>query len=80
MYERELTDFFIFYVQFRVSTYDSGEPQYKSTADVTIIVVRNLNAPRFLENPISRTVDENANYGFMVANTTAVDDDMVCLT
>nr|XP_034314272.1 protocadherin Fat 4 isoform X3 [Crassostrea gigas] len=61
--------------QFKVSTYDSGEPQYKSTADVTIFVIRNLNAPRFIENPISVTVDQNAKYNFMVANTTAEDAD-----
>ncbi|XP_062579030.1 protocadherin Fat 3-like [Saccostrea cucullata] len=60
---------------FKISTYDSGEPQYKSTADVTIIVIRNLNQPRFLQNPYNVQVDQNANYGSTVVNTTAVDDD-----
>ncbi|KAJ8319080.1 hypothetical protein KUTeg_004171 [Tegillarca granosa] len=62
--------------QFKVVAYDDGEPQYRSTADVTVIVQRNLNAPEFLSNPYRETLDQvKTPYGHVVVNTTAIDRD-----
>ncbi|KAL3878042.1 hypothetical protein ACJMK2_035678, partial [Sinanodonta woodiana] len=44
-------------------------------ANVTVIIVRNNNAPRFLQLPYQRTINENHNPGSSVFQTTAVDDD-----
>ena len=69
-----------FCLQFRVISYDSGEPQYRSTSEVEIIVIRNRNPPFFLTNPYQVTIDQNKLYGTSVVNTTADDLDGVCVT
>lgn len=60
-------------------TYDSGESLYRSTADVIVFVNRNPNQPTFTEVPYRITLDQNAPYDFLVANTSASDADKVCI-
>lgn len=61
-----------------MSAYDDGEPQYRSTAEVTVIIQRNLNAPQFLRDPYTATLDQvKTPYGQVVVNTTAIDRDGV---
>lgn len=59
--------------QFQVVTYDTGEPQYRRTADVIVNVQRNSHAPQFLLRDYIVVVDQKSTYGLMVVNTTAVD-------
>ncbi|XP_060080745.1 protocadherin Fat 4-like, partial [Ylistrum balloti] len=59
--------------RFRVITYDTGEPQYRSTADVMVTVVRNAFKPTFLLRDYIVVVDQKSDFGVMVVNTTAVD-------
>lgn len=58
-------------------TYDDGEDIYRATADVTIVVRRNPNAPEFTQNPYRVTLDQNSPFDHMVVNTTAIDNDDV---
>ena len=61
--------------QLRVITYDSSVPTQRDTADVTITVARNLNAPVFTRSNYVVTVDEEYPLGRAVVNATAADAD-----
>lgn len=61
----------------RVIVYDSGDPKLQDTADVTIFVQRNPNAPRFTEFSYSRQINEEYPLGEDVLTVSAVDDDNV---
>ena len=56
--------------------YDSNVPSQRDTADVTITVTRNLNAPVFTRSNYITTVDESFPFGRAVVNATAVDADV----
>ena len=51
-------------------------PTQRDTADVTITVARNLNAPVFTRSNYVTTVDEEFPLGRAVVNATAVDADV----
>ncbi|KAK3584481.1 hypothetical protein CHS0354_018066 [Potamilus streckersoni] len=63
--------------RFQARAFNPGFPESFSIirANVTVIIVRNNNAPRFLQLPYQRTINENHNPGSSVFQTSAVDDD-----
>ncbi len=69
-------------VQLRVTAVDDAEPGRMATADVTILVQRNANAPRFERENYRVTVSDRATLGEPIANITATDEDGVstCLS
>ncbi|XP_076458561.1 protocadherin Fat 4-like [Babylonia areolata] len=60
----------------RVIAYDASVPTQRDTADVTIAVARNLNAPVFTRSNYVTTVDESYALGKAVVNATAIDADI----
>lgn len=70
--------FFINKYQLRVTCFDDADPNRVATADVTIVVQRNANAPRFSSGEYRVTVEETAILGEPVETVTATDDDGVC--
>ncbi|XP_041364043.1 protocadherin Fat 4-like [Gigantopelta aegis] len=60
---------------FQVSAFDSKNPRLKSTADVTVFVVRNPSAPRFLKDQYEASIPESFPLGDVIVNSTAVDSD-----
>ena len=62
--------------QFQAYAYDLGTPSRNSTfSAVRISVLRNNVAPRFINEPYSRTVFQNQGAGASIFQTTAVDTD-----
>ncbi|KAL5018741.1 hypothetical protein ScPMuIL_004463 [Solemya velum] len=61
--------------EFQVAVFDAGEPNYRATADVTIIVIRNPNAPQFFQSSYTETIQQTHGIGTAVLNTTATDLD-----
>ncbi|XP_046579035.1 protocadherin Fat 4-like [Haliotis rubra] len=62
-------------IVFQVLAYDDKHPQRKTTADVTVNVLRNPSGPRFLQDPYEATVSETYPLGDSLINATAVDSD-----
>lgn len=62
---------------FRVSITDNGFPQRTSdqTANVEINVLRNTQAPFFINTPYDRSIDYTVALGYSVFTATAVDND-----
>ncbi|XP_046564129.1 protocadherin Fat 1-like, partial [Haliotis rubra] len=60
---------------FQVRAYDRLDKPRSVTADVTVFVIRNANAPSFLRQPYQTTISEYYTVGSEVLNTTAVDLD-----
>ncbi len=58
---------------------DDAEPGRMATADVTILVQRNANPPRFRQETSRITVSDRATLGEPIANITATDADGVSL-
>ena len=56
---------------------DDAEPGRVATVDVTILVIRNANAPRFLENHYQKTVSQETPLGEAIIVVNATDDDGV---
>lgn len=71
----------IFYIcfQFRVRTYDSADPSRVDESNVTISVTQNPSGPQFIQEPYQVTISDTYGLGVMVVNTTAVDQDGVCV-
>ena len=63
--------------QFPVTVKDSGSPQQQDTARVTIIVLRNINAPVFQPTSYEVTIDEGTAVGTNIVQVTARDADNV---
>ena len=63
--------------QLRVTAIDDADPGRMATADVTILVQRNANAPKFTEDTYRVTLSEKATLGDPVIQITASDDDNV---
>ena len=71
---------FYFQHQFQVRAYDSGEPRYDVTANVTVIVRRNLNVPIFTISSYYQRIHETFPVGDVVIDAMAADLDMVSLS
>ena len=56
---------------------DDAEPGRMATADVTILVQRNANAPKFGRRDYRATVSDRATLGEPIVNITAIDEDGV---
>ena len=56
---------------------DDAEPGRVATVDVTIVVIRNANAPKFLENQYRVTVSQQTPLGEAVVSVNATDKDGV---
>ena len=56
---------------------DDAEPGRMATADVTILVQRNANAPKFGRTDYRATVNDQATLGEPIVNVTANDEDGV---
>ena len=67
----------ILLLQLRVTAVDDAEPGRMATADVTILVQRNANAPKFGRENYRATVSDTATLGEPIINITATDDDGV---
>ena len=64
--------------QMRAQAYDLGTPQLTgSEVNVTVFVTRNNNPPFFINAPYIATLDETANFGTFVYDTSAADSDTV---
>ena len=62
--------------RFEVSATDHGNPLFKGTANVHIIVTDvNDNKPRFLQSNYEKSILENVRPGTRVLEVSAVDDD-----
>ena len=56
---------------------DDAEPGRVATVDVTIVVIRNANAPKFLESQYQKTVSQETPLGESIIGVNATDDDGV---
>ena len=64
--------------QMKAQAYDLGTPQLTgSEVNVTVFVTRNNNPPFFINAPYIATVDETANFGTFVYDSSAADSDNV---
>ncbi|XP_046583162.1 protocadherin Fat 1-like [Haliotis rubra] len=61
-----------------VAVTDGGDPPRPapSTATITVNVIRNLNTPRWVNDPYSATIDETIGANVNIVNVLAVDDDI----
>jgi len=65
--------------QLRVTAYDDQDPGRLATAEVTILVQRNANAPKFKQTSYRTTLDEKSPLGVGIINVTASDGDGVSI-
>ena len=72
-------NFVIIKFQLRVTAIDDADPGRMATADVTILVQRNANAPKFSEETYRVTLSEKATLGDPVIKINATDEDKVCI-
>ena len=56
---------------------DDAEPGRVATVDVTIVVIRNANAPKFLESQYQKTVLQDMPLGEAIIVVNATDEDGV---
>ena len=56
---------------------DDAEPGRVATVDVTIVVIRNANAPKFLENQYQKTMSQDTPLGEAIIGVNATDGDGV---
>ena len=56
---------------------DDAEPGRVATVDVTIVVIRNANAPKFVENQYQKTVSQETPLGEAIIVVNATDKDGV---
>ena len=60
-----------------MTAYDDAEPGRVATADVTILVSRNANAPKFGEQSYRVTVEDTVSLGETITSIEATDEDGV---
>ena len=68
---------FVFDFQLRVTAIDDQEPARVATADVTILVQRNANAPKFSQGSYSVSLTSKAALGEPIIRVNATDADGV---
>ena len=66
-----------YFLQLRVTAYDDADPNRVATADVTIVVQRNANAPKFEPSEYRKSVEESETLGEPIVTVTASDADKV---
>lgn len=60
-----------------MTAYDTAEPSRKATADVTVLVQRNANAPQFTQDDYRIDLDETTALGEPLITMEATDEDGV---
>ena len=64
-------------MQLQVVAYDTTYPENRATAEASITVIRNPNAPTFRGEGFSHTIDEKFPLGGSVMQLSAQDEDKV---